>query len=298
MRTAKDIEALLRWAYRDELPKEAAGSGIGPIGCASAWGGVERYGELMTLIDAPENRWGVVPIGGSETPHPDAVRIGEAVLALDGYEVTLPDGWEPLADLRGLGPDGERLLDACVVRAWDRVTMLAADGRARVLREKISGLVRRCAILGRAPCWEADAPRVETVKGERGRERWFRRVVLTDMHGMPYEAEVDGYDHRAKRPYADAYRKHVLEPDPLDAAIGRAQYEVWVAALDLLAAELAGRLEAFEPLPANHPARPWETGEALAQRRVLPDTSAADQANRYAGQWFSERMAWRRKRKA
>lgn len=271
MRPGKDIEMLVRWAYRDELPKEAAGSGIGAIGCASAWGGLERYGEVMTLIDARENRWGVVPIGGAEDPHPDAVRIGQAVLALDAYELTLPEGWDPLGDLRA-SADGDlaRLLDASVGQALERATVLHADGRTRDLRCKVSTLIRRCAILGGPPVWRADVPDVVTLKGANGRDRWFRRVVMNDpLSGLPYEIEVDGFDKRRQRPHADAYRKTLLEPDPLDAAVARAEYEVWHAALTLLAVELSGRLESVEPAPPNRPARPWE-GVALKPSRILP----------------------------
>lgn len=298
----KDIEALVRWAFREELPKEAADVGIGAIGCASAWGGIERYGELMTLIDAPANRWGVVPLGLVEAPHPDAVAIGEAVFALDGYEVTMPEGWDPLGGLAGVGADdGERavlarLLDGCLARAWDRVTRLAEDGRARVLREPVSGLVRRCAILGRPPVWEADAPEVATVKGERGRERWFRRVSAVDAEGLPYEIVLDGWDAKAKRPHPGAYREHYLDPDPLDALVGRAEYEVWHAALTLVAAELAGRLERCEPLPPNRPARPWEAGSAVAGPRVLEVVGSDAERKIQAAQWPGIGSWWRRKK--
>ncbi|MFN3686112.1 hypothetical protein [Salinarimonas sp.] len=272
-----DIEALLRWAYRDELPKDAAVSVIRAIGFTSAWGGIERYGELMTLIDAPANRWGVVPIGGEPgAPHPDAVVIGEAVRALDDFELGLPEGWNPLGDLvaLGLGEEGDNLLAATVGRAVDRATVLQADGRTRVLRSQLSALIRTCAILGRPPVWEADAPEVVTVKGANGRVRWFRRETRADADGRSYEVELDGFDQKRQRPHPDAYQKHVLDPDPFEAAVGRAEYEVWHAALGVLVAELDGRLVDHVACGPARAIRPWETGEA-EPARILPDLEGA-----------------------
>src|SRR5688500_9952509 len=95
------IEALLRWAYRDELPKaQAPGGSLRPAGFGGAWGGIERYGELLTVIDhGLENRYGLVPdLSATTEPHPDAIRIGDAVQALDAFPLNLPDGWNPLTD--------------------------------------------------------------------------------------------------------------------------------------------------------------------------------------------------------
>lgn len=289
-----DIEALLRWAYRDELPKDAAVSAIGAIGFTSAWGGIERYGELMTLIDAPANRWGVVPIGGEPgAPHPDAVVIGEAVRALDDFELGLPEGWNPLGDLvaLGLGEEGDNLLAATVGRAVDRATVLQADGRTRVLRSQLSALIRTCAILGRPPVWEADAPEVRTVKGANGQDRWFRREMRIDAEGLPYEAEIDGFDGKKRRPHPDAFRKRYLDPDPLEAAIGRAEYEVWHAALGVLVAELEGRLLDHVATGPARVIRPWETGSE-APARILPDLVAQRvQAETLAAQAHSSRRS-------
>jgi hypothetical protein len=259
------IEDLLRWAYRDELPKDDAPSHFDMPGYGGAWGGIERYGELMTLVDEPVNCWGVVPnfLAGGR-PHPDAVAIGKAVMDLDALALGIPEDWDPLADLGDLGALGA----AAIVQALDRATALDRDGRTRLLKAKPSHLVRRCAILA-PPEWRGDVPEVKLVTGANGKARWFRRIVLQGDAGG-YECEVDGYNERRKRQYDDAYQKSYLDPDPTDVAEARAEYEVWHAALDLLVLDLYGLLAAHEALPTNHPARPWETGEAK-QARILPD---------------------------
>lgn len=280
MRTM-DIEALLRWAFTDELPKEGAPIALRPSGDARGWRSVEAFGEMLARIDEP-NRWGVM--SGSVDlgrPHPDAVVIGEAVAELDAVDVCLPEGWNPLGDLaRGdLGVDGERLLAEAVRAAFERATRLGVDGRTRVLRSSLAALVRTCAVLGRTPVWEADAPKVVSVKSQEGREIWWRRATVMDKTGMPYETELpDGYDLKRKRVRPDAYRKFVLEPDPMEAAIGRAEYEVWHAALGYLVALLDGRLVDHVATGPARAIRPWETGET-APARVLSDIGAQHAGN-------------------
>lgn len=296
-----DIEDLLRWAYRDELPKEAAQSKLRGIGVVSSWGGVQRVGELMTLIDATENRWGVIPLGCEEDPHPDAVTIAEAVAGLDTIGITLPADYDPLQDLAGLdlGDEGAKLLAGTVGKAIDRTTTLLADGRTRVLRDSLAHLVRMRAILGQAPEWEAQAPEVVPVRGERGREIWWRRTTMVGAaDGMTYEVETpDGYCPKRKRPVAGAYRKYVLEPDPLEAALARAEYEVWHAALAYLVADLDGRLVDHIATGPARVIRPWEGGEARAPR-VLPDLDGERKRHEIIAEQRKEWRAHARRRKS
>lgn len=261
------IEEVLRWAYRDELPKvtQTVRAHVGPLQFGQAWGGVERYGELLTLIDAPENMWGVVPDFTATTdPHPDAVMVAEAVADLDGLDIDLPDDWYPLADLGDLGALGA----AAVSRATGRLFLVDADGRRR-LRSTPRRLVVKHAIMGGSPVWEADVPALKVECGANGRAKWFERVMVTTETGS-MEVEVDGYDAKRHAPRPGAYRKEFLDPDPADAAISRGEYEVWHAALGVLVEELAGRLTSRDVAPCPRPVRPWE-GTPIAPRRVLPD---------------------------
>jgi hypothetical protein len=91
-----DVEAALRWAFRDELPKAANEGGHDPLRWNS--GMVENYAQLLTSIDL--NKYGCVPdLSAMSPPHPDAIALGEAVRALDKLAIGLPDDWDPVRDL-------------------------------------------------------------------------------------------------------------------------------------------------------------------------------------------------------
>lgn len=268
-----EIEALLRWAYRDELPKAAAAGGDRlAVGFRSGWGGVEKWGELLTLVQEPDirNRFGLVPDYLATTePHPDAVRVHEAVerLRLCGFEA--PAGWNPIADLLDAAGDLGTHGTAAVARGLAALTMVDVTGRT-VLRRSVSRLVMRQAILGGCPAWEGDVPelRQETA---HGKVRWFRRVVL-EVEGAfgpaLEEIELDGFDAKQRMPFPDAYTKSFLDPDPAPVVEARAEYELWRGALDLLAEDLAHGLEAHAVLPSPRSPLPWETPDP--ERRILP----------------------------
>lgn len=278
MKKKISIEALLRWAYRDELPKEPAGGGIFlPAGFGGAWGGMERFGEILTVVDGgPENRYGlVVDFTAVGEPHPDAIRVGDAVKALDNFPLNLPDEWNPIADWPDLGVEGA----AAVRRAVERETYIDGNGDRR-FKVAISRLVVRHALMNDAPVWEGERPEIKIVCGANGKPRWFRRVQVVADPGdaelgiMPTytEVEVDGYNQKRQRPYPDAYRKTYLDPDPAETILSRAEYEIWCAALDLLTVDLEDILESHEIVPSDRPARPWEGG-ASARPRVLESTA-------------------------
>jgi len=291
------IEDLLRWAYRDELPKERAGGGCFlPAGFGGAWGGVERFGEILTVVDGgPENRYGLaVDFTAVGDPHPDAIRVGDAVKALDGFPLNLPDDWNPIADWPDLGPDGV----AAVRRAVERETYIDGNGERR-FKTALSRLVMRHALMGDAPVWEGEKPQVKTVTGPNGKPRWFRRVQVVADPGDPEqgimptytEVEVDGYNQKRHRPYADAYRKTYLDPDPAETILSRAEWELWCAALDLLTVELEGVLEAHVIIPSERPARPWESGAPLTRKVLESEARPAAWLTLLNGCWIDAKPA-------
>jgi hypothetical protein len=80
------IEELLRWAYLEELPKEGAErSSQLPQGYVPGWMKVGKFLENMASVDnAVVNRYGLLPDAAAMCgPHPDAVIVAEAVMALD-----------------------------------------------------------------------------------------------------------------------------------------------------------------------------------------------------------------------
>ncbi|OYX15039.1 MAG: hypothetical protein B7Z15_01870 [Rhizobiales bacterium 32-66-8] len=265
-----DIETLVRWAYRDELPKVAARPArLGPSGLVSGAAMWAKLHVLNTLVQEPDiaNRYGVLPLldDSPDDVHPDAVRVAEAVEGLARLEVCVPDAWHPLGDMGDLGPEGA---DA-VRRGLDRLAPVTSSG-ARIVRHALSRLVIRHAILGAAPSWQAEVPTRRMVCAG-GKPKWFRRAIYTTdgAFGPVHQTlEIEGFNAARQRPFPGAYRKFELDPDPVTAVVERGEHELWVSALALLAETLSGALTAHVPLPPARPARPWE-GEA-EKARILP----------------------------
>lgn len=266
MKRRMDIEALVRWAYRDELPKVAAGTASFAPVMKPAWDCIAKLGTLGTVIQ--ENRYGVVALPcASDEPHTDALAVADAVARLDALVFDIPDGWAPLSDMGDLGALGA----SAVAQGLASLTTTDETGATR-LRRPLSRLVIRQAVLGVAPEWRSEVPEVREVR-RFGRPAWFRRVVMEGEGAfgpVTHEVEVDGYDSKRGRPYADAFRKFYLDPDMVPVVTARAERELWQGALCILAEDLAQvRLVAHEVLPPSSPARPWEVAEVEGPR-ILP----------------------------
>ncbi|GGF56608.1 hypothetical protein GCM10007301_15360 [Azorhizobium oxalatiphilum] len=262
-----DIEQLVRWTYRDELPKVERDTDFS-AGIPSSWSSLARYGELLTVVQEGDivNRWGLVPLDGDHEPHPDALVVADAVEMLGEFEVALPDGWSPLSDMGDLGPEGVE----AVRRGLDRLSPVDPNGR-RTLRQPLARLIIRNAVLGCAPCWEAEAPERVMVTGANGKPLWFRHLTETTPGAfgpVTSTVEVDGFNASRQRPYPGAYRKFALLPDPTFAVVERGEYELWVAALGLLVELLDGKLSAHIPTPSARLSRPWEV--SAPEGRILP----------------------------
>lgn len=269
-----DIEALLRWAYLEELPKVPR-LNAAPAGFRGAWDKVAQALEELSLAGLDDNRYGVVPdFSAQSLPHADALLVHEAVERLDLCALDLPADWSPLSDLGDIdGHAGNVAGDALAA-----LTTVDRDG-VRHLRRTPRRLVMRHALLGGCPDWQIDPPEVKFVS-EFGKAKWFVREVVT-VEGpcgpVPTEIEVDGFDHKRRIPKPDAYRKTFLEPDPTAGCVGRGEYEVWRAALDVLFEDLRGMLTDIEVMRCPRPWRPWEE-PADAPARVLPDLMARESA--------------------
>lgn len=269
------IEALLRWAYCEELPKaEAIGGAVGAAGPRTPgnhWGRAGEMRSLLAIVDATYNRFGVVvdPLA-LEPPHPDAIIVGETVAEVAGLDLDLPEGWCPLGDFVAAGAMTAEEAAAATVRGLARVLRVDADGR-RAAGERLVRLVMRHAVQGGAPAWEEEPPERKLVSSH-GKPKWFRMtqvwVGAVDGEGNAIEGmgrwvdvEVDGFNPKRRMPWPDAYQKHVFDPDPADAVVARAEYELWRAALAFLAADLAGRLTAHVVTDSPRAVMPWVEGE-------------------------------------
>ncbi|MEN5300180.1 hypothetical protein ABE530_17830 [Brucella sp. TWI559] len=246
------IEELLVWAFVHELPKGGGTDGLDNIHSAwrqmeaSSWGKVLGFAELMTLVDRDRPEPGMWIEQGA--PHEDALEIGRAVADLAGFDVSFPEGWNPVADWH---EQGDLTRDA-VARAVERFSLRTADKRGA----SIVALVISSAILGRTPDFGALEPDQALIE-RNGKPAWFMLRFAKDAFGREYSLEVDGYNHRTKRPQHGAYLKYEFLPDPLSDILGRIDYQIWVAALLQLESALANKLTSHRLTYSTFSATPW-----------------------------------------
>lgn len=243
------IEALLGWAFRQELCKIGSGGGRTAV-AGSSWSMVSDFAALGTLIDRNPNVWGVVPdfVEGGEA-HPDALVVGAAVRRLadlGGFDI--PAGWNPFPEFT----DEHGAIAAEVARVVSEIR-LRGD---RLSGRHIVATVIGAAILGKGPDWRADPPTLRLVAA-RGKPAWFIKREARDGFGRIYAYEDDGFDHKRQRPKRGAYRKYELS-EPLRGAIqSRLDWQLWRDALSQLHDALSSRLAAHELEPFHAWRQPW-----------------------------------------
>lgn len=243
------IEALLTWAFTEELCKVGGGGDGMTAVSASNWGFTKDLLTLGTLIDRSPNFYGVIP-GFIENGEPaaDAVRVGDAVRALAGRGFDIPEGWNPFPEW----DDSHGLIAVEVERVVAEIR-LKGD---RLSGRHIVNLVTSAAILNRGPDWTADEPVVRMVSS-MGKPRWFLAKTAKDAFGREYTFEADGYDRKRGRPMRGAYRKYELSCMLRGAVLSRLDWQLWQDALDDLGKSLGGRLFSHEILPFYPDLQPW-----------------------------------------
>ena len=287
------IERALEWTYREELPKEAATGWLAGAGPSMPGGGkiLARLGVHGTVIGGRANMFGLVPdLSAASGPHPAALMLHELVCGLAALEVDL-DGWSAFPDLAGLPDEAAPLLASASARGLD----VTIDRRqARALPE----LLRLRAIVGVSAGWMLhEPPRLAAVTCPRtGRDKWFvreERAVAWDDDGEPVRFEMVETDQvwldpkNCRRLKPGAYRKYEMRPSLDSVAIARAEWQVWRAALDVLADTItAGEWDVITDgrrcrrvwpqgivvRPSALPSAPW------LQRDTSPRLPLADQS--------------------
>lgn len=262
MKKRIDIEKLLKWAYCEELPKalpDDFGKGTGE---RSAWQSIETYAQLLTRVD--DNRYGVVSTLAAmdAEPHGDAVKVYEAVRALDDLRLTFPEGWNPMPEIDGHGAETERAL---VAARWGIANS----------RRTPSEIVQKHAILGGCPDWQGEVPAIKPVCNGDGRPVWFltRVVNMLDEAGNPAEFRSeteDGWNRNTKAPKAGAYQRFRFDPDPTPTIMDRGTYQIWRRCLTLLVEKLAETLDQWRVEGPFRADCPWE-GESGHGQAILPD---------------------------
>lgn len=251
LRQAVECEKLLQWAYLDELSKEHT----------SAAEGIWDMIRAGIFRDDGRGRGCAQRYSHFGLPHPDALRIEQAVNALPDYSA---------ADI-----DPEWLMGDLIALYRQRDWLMTHSIPTKVI-------VMKSAILGR-PDWYPDPPTPHGLPAERGPNFTIRGKC------------------RGKNLYTlGTHCPIVWEPPAIDIARGRADYVAWwhgisalAATLDLEAhiatapaapvdpwrtAEVRGKIYASAYQPAKRlplaPSRPWagprfSRPRASAGRRVV-----------------------------
>ncbi len=251
MKKMMTIEALLSWAFIEELPKVESAR-VGPSAAPSVWQMMFDVITLGTNIDKSPNGYGVVgnfvSIGD---PHPDALIVGDAVRALadrNGYEVM--SGWKPFPEW----DDPHGVIQAEV----DRIAAEQVYERGgRTNGRHVVTLVTSAAILKRGPDWQADQPKVAPIRLNGKDDAWFVKRMTKDAFGRPLEYEDSGFDYRKRRPKKGAYRKYRLVEPIRAAVISRLEWQIWQSALEALHVSLSGALSSHDLLPFFPNRHPW-----------------------------------------
>lgn len=218
-----DIEKLLQWAFRDELPKRSMPA-LGP-GYISP---LARLVDMGTLIDETAGEPGFPAALGE--PDPDALVVEAIVSSLADCEID----W-PATRREVVGPVGG-LLD-------DRDPTLASLTIGTV------GLVAIHARMGTRPRWDL-WPAPEPVIGRNGKPI----VQFLAEDGTLAEG-------RRARHYGPGARCPIdWFPTPREVAFARVEYSIWWQALDTLADALEGQLRSVVALPPGAHPSPWVSG--------------------------------------
>lgn len=236
-----DIEKLLHWAYRDELPKTTTGASH------SSWDSLLRFGELGARIDDQigPSMPGFPAIMGE--PHPDARVIARHVRDLkDSYIDWHSSKDAIMGDLVALAPESGWSILVAALRTQALVTMHAS--------------------MGTRPDWTSEQPVPHRVLGPNGK---------------PVVQHVDGgkqvIEGRLKsRHYGPGSRCPVRwEPEPQSIALGRAEYAAWRSGLAALVVSLKDCLSEHEALLPRAAIDPWNNG-AEPQSRVLQSANVVE----------------------
>jgi hypothetical protein len=257
MRKRIEIDKLLEWAFREELPK-------GHPVSMSAWDLIE----LGMPVDGggPVDGLGFVP----GAAHEDAKIIGDAVRALDAE--TRLDQAQCSALLGDFAP-----LDPLTIKA--------------VMQSPFSmrALIIRCATLGAAMVWDIGSP------APRPMMRYPRiKQAISFFHnaeGVMTEAKVNGrgnyppgtstpIEWGGEHPLVDNDHPHRDTPTIGVLLETRAEYVIWYCALIRLIALLDGTMRDHEAIAPRVRFVPWITGQApeptvLKPLRMPPATRSA-----------------------
>jgi len=248
-----DIEAALRWAYRDELPKRQHGGRYDTRKLTA--GSMSRLAAADDERPADQREPGFPAALGD--PHPDSIIIESAVKHLGDWT-----GYRFGADrMDALTSDLPLAIDPAVVA----IEAIAA----------MSGTVTINARMATRPKWSSDKPTARWTVGPNGKPK----VLLDEIFVQVIDGRGRVFYEPAREPLApdaifyretiacrsirkDLYREGAYcpilwRPDPVRLLSERAEHCAWHVALEILSAELEGQLGALAVLSPAAAWAPW-----------------------------------------
>lgn len=238
-----DIEDVLSWAFRDELPKG------GPNATRHQSPGYPSVSPMFGMVQfgARIDNWSRdpgFPLACGD-PHPDALLIAAAVEQLARFAE------QPIETMLDLGSG---------------LAALGADeqGAMRKALRGVVATVEACAKLRKRPYWTSKLypEPVRSASGSPMVARWESMPSKTLTGETVTEEVLAPVEVRLKGVYpTGAICPLTFCPDPKVVVNERAEYVAWWAALNTLTEDLAGQLTSIAVIGPGAAQRPW-LGEA------------------------------------
>jgi hypothetical protein len=289
LRPVADIESVLQWAYRDELPKRRKPEALAYL--------QSQGHEVKTFVShsAPAGFPSICPMfknaalgtsisfsrepgfpGSAGEPHPDAIIIERAVASLAGVIDHLPyEDLELDAGMEGFKLDSEEiwrrgsqgLVHLVVAKAKLKCRPVVGDEMPVPRRKQGKNghpmYVR--AVTRMMPVWQGPAPANDNEESEAREKRPAVPVRIDE----PSPAVKGGQYRHGTRVDLE------YEPSPKQVALDRAEYGAWRLAMDHLVAELADKLTSVRVGPCLAAERPWLGESDAPTAPIREDLTAA-----------------------
>lgn len=242
-----DVEDLLRWAYRDELPKGYRGDSLASPGWASI-SPMFRSAALGTSVDW--SREPGLPMAMGDEPHPDAILAESAVGRLEDVGLDWAASREPL--MGHLAPYVD-----------------LNDPALTYLSFQAGALVAMHARMGTRPQWDLGEPKLLRINSKNNKAR----VQFLDDDGVTL---IDGLT--AGRRYGPGARCPLrLEPLGAEIAFARAEYAAWRAGLCRVTMILENwDLRDHRARPPRAAAEPWAYDDEPKTRILRAQVQSAN----------------------
>lgn len=242
MKRKIDIEKLLHWAVRDELPKGRAVT-------SNPWDIITQFGVLGTVVQTGGYGDGMGLVPGE--PHDDALIVAQAV-----RELAQVARFRDIEQVRPL---------------FGELLGIAGEAPSLILGATFDPqqLVVSCATRGERPKWKFEQPTASQMFAPVLNGRPRAMVYGTGAHGELVELKQNR-GRKAQRELYDLKMSprsplHWHDPSPLHIAECRAEWVTWHGALTRLAGALAGKLALFDVTPPAAAALPWLDDAAPAR---------------------------------